>query len=177
MSKENPLVFSKSHILEYLTNQRHINQVSEIAQLFLDRFEPSAPLSDTKLQERLSNLRTTIQNDVEDSVAETLLLKMLDIIKHTLKTNIYMENRYSLSLRLDSEIMFHESDNREHPFGVIFVHGRRFNGYHVRFRDIARGGLRLVTPSSLEQFSLESARQFDECYGLAYAQQQKNKGK
>jgi hypothetical protein len=46
---------------------------------------------------------------------------------------------------------------------VLFCHGRRFNGYHVRFRDIARGGLRLVTPASTEQLSLESGRQFDEC--------------
>ena len=50
-----------------------------------------------------------------------------------------------------------------------------YKRYHVRFRDIARGGLRLVTPSSAEQYALESSRQFDECYGLAYAQQLKNK--
>jgi glutamate dehydrogenase len=55
------------------------------------------------------------------------------------------------------------------------IHGRRFNGYHVRFRDIARGGLRLVAPTSSEQLALESSRQYDECYGLAYAQQLKNK--
>ncbi len=65
--------------------------------------------------------------------------------------------------------------NRELPYGVIFVHGRRFNGFHVRFRDIARGGLRLVTPHTPEQLALESARQYDECYGLAFAQQLKNK--
>jgi glutamate dehydrogenase len=50
-----------------------------------------------------------------------------------------------------------------------------FNGYHVRFRDIARGGLRLVTPSTSEQYALESARHYDQCYGLALAQQLKNK--
>ena len=51
----------------------------------------------------------------------------------------------------------------------------RFDGYHVRFRDIARGGMRLVTPATSEQLALESGNQFDECYGLAYAQQLKNK--
>ena len=49
---------------------------------------------------------------------------------------------------------------------MLFCHGRRFNGYHVRFRDIARGGLRLVTPASTEQLSLESGRQFDECVSM-----------
>lgn len=100
----------------------------------------------------------------------------IDIIKHTLKTNVYMNNRYALGLRLDPKIMVspHEAP-RESPYGIIFVHGRRFDGYHVRFRDIARGGLRLVTPSSPEQFALEAAHQYDECFGLAYAQQLKNK--
>lgn len=87
-----------------------------------------------------------------------------------------MNNRYALGFRLDPRIMTskHESP-RDSPYGVIFVHGRRFDGFHVRFRDIARGGLRLVTPTSPEQFALEAAHQYDECYGLAYAQQLKNK--
>ena len=33
----------------------------------------------------------------------------------------------------------------------------------------------LVTPASSEQYALESARHYDECYGLAFAQQLKNK--
>ena len=61
------------------------------------------------------------------------------------------------------------------PTSPSQIHGRRFNGYHVRFRDIARGGLRLVAPTSSEQLALESSRQYDECYGLAFAQQLKNK--
>ena len=87
-----------------------------------------------------------------------------------------MNNRYALGLRLDPKIMVSEGESpRETPYGMIFAHGRRFDGYHVRFRDIARGGMRLVTPASPEQFALESAHQYDECYGLAYAQQMKNK--
>jgi glutamate dehydrogenase len=61
------------------------------------------------------------------------------------------------------------------PYGVFYVHGRRFNGFHVRFRDIARGGMRLVTPASVEQLAIESARHFDEAHALATAQQLKNK--
>lgn len=34
---------------------------------------------------------------------------------------------------------------------MFFVHGRRFNGFHCRFRDIARGGMRIVTPQTSEQ--------------------------
>ena len=35
--------------------------------------------------------------------------------------------------------------------------------------------MRLVTPASAEQYALESARHYDKCYGLAFAQQLKNK--
>lgn len=57
-----------------------------------------------------------------------------------------MNNRYALGLRLDPAIMASDGEPpRESPYGVFFAHGRRFDGYHVRFRDIARGGMRLVT--------------------------------
>ena len=65
--------------------------------------------------------------------------------------------------------------DRERPFGVFFGHARRCNGFHVRFREIARGGLRVVPVGSPEAFGLESTRHFDEVYGLASAQQLKNK--
>lgn len=175
MAKENPVIYSKGNILEYLSNKRYISHAIAVANLFLRRFDPEQPLSNNDLFEELDKISQSIKEEVEDLYATALLCKMLDIVKYTLKTNIYMNDRYALSLRLDPEIMFSNHDDRERPFGMIFVHGRRFNGYHVRFRDIARGGLRLVTPSSAEQYALESSRQFDECYGLAYAQQLKNK--
>ena len=61
------------------------------------------------------------------------------------------------------------------PFGTFFVAGRHFNGYHNRFRDIARGGLRVVLPPSEEAHSAESRRHYMECFGLSWAQQLKNK--
>ena len=176
MSKQNAIAFSKGNILETVTKDRYVNHAAAIADLFLDRFNPKGPLSDVELEKRSQVLKEIIDNEVEDTPAQELLLKMIDIVKYTLKTNIYMNNRYALGLRLDPSIMTSsEEEPRELPYGVIFSHGRRFDGYHVRFRDIARGGMRLVTPASNEQFALESAHQYDECYGLAYAQQLKNK--
>ena len=75
----------------------------------------------------------------------------------------------------NSMVMSTGTEDKEVPYGLIFSHGRRFNAFHVRFQDIARGGMRLVTPPNPEQFALESARHYDECYGLAFAQNLKNK--
>jgi glutamate dehydrogenase len=101
-----------------------------------------------------------IDAEVVDRSAITLLHKMVDIVKYTLRTNLFLDDRYSLGLRLDPKLMHSEESDapRELPYGVVFCHGRRFNGYHVRFRDIARGGMRLVTPASPEQLALEVRR-------------------
>mmetsp|Transcript_10821 Transcript_10821/g.24126 ORF Transcript_10821/g.24126 Transcript_10821/m.24126 type:complete len:1103 (-) Transcript_10821:262-3570(-) len=176
LAKENALVFSKSNIVECVSKKRFIKHAADIATIFLDRFNPQNPLPDEELERRCKLVVDEIESSVEDTVALEILNKMVHVVKTTLKTNVYLPNRYALSLRLDPTVMVspHEEE-RELPYGIIFVHGRRFNGYHVRFRDISRGGMRLVTPRSPEQYALESARQYDECYGLAFAQQLKNK--
>ena len=40
---------------------------------------------------------------------------------------------------------------------------------------VTAGGLRLVTPPNSDKYAQESSRQFDEAYGLSFAQQLKNK--
>jgi glutamate dehydrogenase len=180
LAKENGLMYSKGNILDLVTHPRIIAHASKIADLFLDRFNPdeSKRCADIQLSERIEGIVKAIDSDVEDTVTRQLLIKMLDIVKHTYKTNVYMENRYALGFRLDPRIMEPNEGSaiyKEVPYGLLFAHGRRFNAYHVRFRDIARGGMRLVTPSSVEQYALESARHYDECYDLAFAQQLKNK--
>lgn len=175
MAKQNSFIFSKANILDTVTKERYISHAAAIADLFLARFNPKDPLPDDLYEKSIEDLRSSIDTSVEDTTSSEILYKMIDIVKHTLKTNMFLENRYAFGLRLDPQVMFGEDDHRELPYGVFFVHGRRYNGYHVRFRDIARGGMRLVTPPSPEQFALESARQYEECYGLAFAQQLKNK--
>jgi len=176
MAKQNPLIYSKANIFNTVTKERYVSHTSAIAGLFLDRFNPKQPLSDEAFESKCEQICATIDSDVEDATATELLLKMIEIVRYTLKTNIYMHDRYSLGLRLDPKVMVSDSEeSKELPYGIIFAHGRRFNAYHVRFRDIARGGMRLVTPPSTEQYALESAHQYDECYGLAFAQQLKNK--
>jgi len=169
--------YSKHNILQTVTDSRNIGHAAKIADLFLERFNPKQPMNDeATFQRSLDEIRTDISSHVQESYTKDLLFKMTEIIEKTYKTNIYMKDRYALSLRLDPSIMgVGSAEDSTLPFGVLFIHGRRFNGYHTRFRDISRGGLRLVAPANSEQLALESARLYDECYGLAFAQQLKNK--
>lgn len=52
--------------------------------------------------------------------------------------------------------------------------GRDFNGFHVRFRDISRGGIRMIL-STKDNYDRNRITQFQENYGLAYTQKLKNK--
>lgn len=170
-------LYSKHNILQTVTDSRSIGYAAKIADLFLERFDPKQPMNDeTTFQKSLEEIRNDIASNVQETYVKELLLKMTEIVEKTYKTNVYMKDRYALSLRLDPSIMgVGSEEDSTLPYGVLFIHGRRFNGYHTRFRDISRGGLRLVAPASTEQLALESARHYDECYGLAFAQQLKNK--
>jgi glutamate dehydrogenase len=98
--------------------------------------------------------------------AAGLLKKMIDAVGKIYRTNLFMPARRAFSIRLDPALLEAADSTRDLPLGAFFVHGRRFNAFHVRFRDIARGGMRLVTPASREQFALESARHYDEVSAL-----------
>jgi glutamate dehydrogenase len=165
-------------MLFLLSNHKyHIELCEKIAAVFLDRFNPANPLSDVEFNQRSEQIRTKIRS-IQLEPARMLIGKILDAVHSTLRTNVYNENRYALSIRLNPMILMPPSGptaERPLPFGVFFIHGRHFNAFHNRFKDIARGGLRIVTPQNSDQYALESTRQYDEVYGLSYAQQLKNK--
>ena len=50
-----------------------------------------------------------------------------------------------------------------------------FFGFHVRFKDLARGGIRTISLQNLDQLKAEQNHVFTECYNLAYTQHKKNK--
>lgn len=50
-----------------------------------------------------------------------------------------------------------------------------FRGFHVRFADVARGGIRLIKSASPQAYANNLGGLFEECYALARTQQRKNK--
>lgn len=145
-----------------------------IAELFKARFDPRKVLDDAEFETRRQALAVEIERTASSETSKTVLLTMLDAIRHTLRTNYHVHGRFGFALRLDPTFL--RNDERpELPFGTFFVHGRGFDGFHVRFQDIARGGLRVVMPRTEAQHGREAERLYDEVYGLSFAQQLKNK--
>jgi len=115
-----------------------------------------------------------IVDEIEDREHVVIMSLLKTIVEATLKANIASRSRYALAFRLSPELFL--ADQRpQRAFGIFFVHGKAFDGFHVRFQDIARGGVRIVQPSGSEQYAIDVMRLFDEVYGLSYAQQLKNK--
>ena len=170
--KRNPYAFTMDRIRRLA--ESNIEITTTITDLMQQRFNPAHPLPDSDFWTSVRRLKQRINDETDLQDARTILDCMLDAVAATLKTNLFLEDRYALSMRIDPQFM--DTDQRPAtPFGVFFVHGRGFNGFHVRFRDIARGGVRVVVTRGLAQFNAETERLYDEAYGLAFAQQMKNK--
>lgn len=56
-----------------------------------------------------------------------------------------------------------------------FQVGAQFQGFHVRFADVSRGGIRVVQSFSHQAYEHNRQHAFDECYKLAHTQNFKNK--
>lgn len=94
--------------------------------------------------------------------------------KSILKTNFYTPTKVALSFRLEPDFLPRE----EYPqrlYGMFLVIASEFRGFHLRFKDIARGGIRIVKSRSREAYALNAKTLFDENYNLANTQARKNK--
>jgi glutamate dehydrogenase len=172
--KSNRYQYSRSQIQTIIV-EHHLPLAVKLVDLFRARFDPVQLIAEEEYLRRAAALAAELGDKVEDDVAGTVLGTLLQAIGATLKTNYHLEGRYGLALRLDPGLIAAAAPRAERPHGLYWVHGRGFNAFHLRFRDTARGGVRVVRPPSLDQHLRECERHLDEVYELAYAQQLKNK--
>lgn len=128
---------------------------------------------------QMVNILDTGQEEY-DTRRKHVLFQAMNMIHYTLKTNAYRLNFTALSFRLDPKyldaIPFDRSRKfPELPFAIFYIKGMHFFGFHIRFKDLARGGLRTVFPDAKERMLVERNTVFTECYNLALTQHLKNK--
>ncbi|KAF9123510.1 NAD-dependent glutamate dehydrogenase, partial [Linnemannia schmuckeri] len=135
--------------------------------LSYQRLRTDTVLTDEELYDKI---RRTTSNSHELMVFESFLI----FNKHVLKTNFYQPTKVALSFRMDPSFL----PEIEYPtklFGMFLVIGSEFRGFHLRFRDVARGGIRIIRSRNREAYSINLRSLFDENYALAATQQRKNK--
>ncbi|MFN0064625.1 MAG: NAD-glutamate dehydrogenase domain-containing protein, partial [Chlamydiales bacterium] len=119
-------------------------------------------------------------HEYHDTRRKNIFIQGMNFIEHTLKCNFYRSNKTALAFRLDPAYLDHTPFEREKifpelPFGIFFIKGMHFFGFHIRFRELSRGGLRTIFPQKKERMLAERNTVFTECYNLALTQQKKNK--
>ena len=171
LSPQNRFLWTRERIHGFA--EESIGVAAGIVQLLTARFDPAKPMSDADFAAARARLEGEIARQPSE-MNRTVLGKMLEGVVATLRTNYFLPDRFALCLRIDPAYLANV-DRPERPYGTFFVHGRGFDGFHNRFQDIARGGLRVIRTQNHAQHTRESERLFDEVYGLSWAQQLKNK--
>lgn len=120
-------------------------------------------LSDGKLKDQISQI---VANEEEEMVMTALRVFNNAI----LKTNYFMPTKVALSFRLDPSFL----PKIQYPkplHGMFLVIGAESRGFHLRFRDVSYGGIRVIKSRSKEAYSINANGLFDTTYRLASTQQ------
>lgn len=118
-------------------------------------------------------LATRLEKEIQSEIDRRILLCFLKFNAHVTKTNFLKPNKAAVSYKLDAHFL--QGSDLNIPFGIFLVIGSNFRGFHVRFKDIARGGIRMVKSPNIMAFNNNLQTLFAETYGLADTQQKKNK--
>ncbi|MBO0841059.1 MAG: NAD-glutamate dehydrogenase, partial [Sciscionella sp.] len=125
---------------------RHTTVATKLIELFDARFDPAA---DAEQRQRhgsaLAAEIAAVIDEVTSLDEDRILRSLLTLIMATLRTNFFVHNENGapkpyLALKLDPHAVPELPEPR--PRFEIFVYSPRFEGVHLRFGPVARGGLR-----------------------------------
>jgi len=177
-----PNLYSLEHIVEGFC--RHPELTVKICKAFAHKFNPQSKNLASYEKEKKELLELLEQLDtgqaLNDLRRKNILRQGLQFVDSTLKTNFYCTNKSSFSFRIDPKLLETLPYNRQEkfpeiPFAIFFIRGMHFIAFNIRFRDLARGGVRTIVPERREPFNQDRNNLFFEAYQLAYTQQKKNK--
>ena len=140
--------------------------------LFDRKFNPSVGSHD--IEKQRAELEEEIAQEITVEIDRHILEAVLLFIDVILKTNFYKKEKTSLAFMYSPEYL-NKVDYPVIPFAIFQIIAMELRGFHIRFRDIARGGVRIVQSSNFQNYLNNSDFIFDENYSLALTQQMKNK--
>lgn len=172
LTKVNPYYYPLDRCARVLIRNEAFR--TEALMYFRTRFDPRFKADRDIAPAESAKRLEAILADVTDEVERSVLKEGFNMLKNILKTNYFMVSKGALSFRIDPKVL-NKTYYTENPFGIFFMIGRNFRAFQVRYRDIARGGVRVVMPRTAADYDHALAGVFDEVNGLSYAQQLKNK--
>lgn len=137
------------------------NNLDMLAKLHTD-FEAQLKLPDFTEDKKLFDEISAIP----DEFVRHTFDKIYNFNRSVRATNITQQQRQVNVYRLDPSRLIDLTVFPEVPYAVYFMVSHLFRGFHTRFRDISRGGIRIVK-STPESFQRNRHNMFKEAYGLA----------
>ncbi|KAI9833104.1 MAG: NAD-dependent glutamate dehydrogenase [Phylliscum demangeonii] len=156
------LSFANTHYVQTRGEQDDFLPTLSYLRLQVDKI-----MTDDELREAISNATANEHHEIVMNAIRIFNLAVL-------KTNFYTPTKVALSFRLNPSFL-PEAEYPQPLYGMFLVISSEFRGFHLRFRDIARGGIRIVKSRNRETYSINARSLFDENYNLANTQQRKNK--
>ena len=164
----------------------HPDMAQDLVQLFRMRFDPDAKCNAEKWRQAAEKMSESVEgyntgHSSLDEIRRIIFRTCFLFIKHTLKTNFFVDRKQALAFRLDPGYLkemgpeFTSDLPSGDPFRITFFFGRAGFGYHVGFSDIARGGWRTIISRSDDEYISNCNTLFREIYVLARTQHLKNK--
>ena len=120
------------------------------------------------------DLKKLIEDETANEMEKRVFDSLLSFNSHLLDSNFFTTSKNALSFKLDPAFL-NKFEYPMHGHTLFFVVGADFRGFHLRFRDVARGGIRMVKSRTADSFDSNSRGLFDEVYALGSTQQKKNK--
>ncbi|CCW67792.1 unnamed protein product [Phytomonas sp. Hart1] len=102
-----------------------------------------------------------------------IFMSFLKFNEVVLKHNFFKPEKAALAFRLDPSFL-KDLEYPLLPYGVFLFAGGQWRGFHIRFTDIARGGVRMII-SKPNTYTKNKRTVFQENYNLALTQLNKNK--
>ncbi len=173
LGKRNHYYYSQYKIRE--TFFKHAELLKGAVALFRLRFDPLnvRAQADEQYERDKQTLLAKISKII-DEVEQTILVECVHFIDNILKTNYFLHTKTGLAFRLAPQILDKKYYPHE-PFGIFYIVGIGYRFFHVRWKDISRGGVRVIISKNVSDADFALSGLFDEVYGLSHAQQLKNK--
>ncbi len=172
LTKSNPHYFTLDRVNRYLVSNENV--LDALIRFFRAKFDPRFDGNRQVAMTEESRQITQLTQEIADDVERSVLKECFNFVQHILKTNYFLVSKGGLAFRLDPNVLS-SKDYPDTPYGIFYMIGRDFRAFQVRYRDIARGGVRIVMPRTNADYDNSLAGLFDEVNGLASAQQMKNK--
>jgi glutamate dehydrogenase len=184
LAHSNPSIYELDTVKNAFWSRPEVMQ--KLINLFRTRFNPDTPDRENRFSKELLEVERSVNrynsgHRHQDELHRAIFHCCLAFVKHTLKTNFFVQGKQALAFRLDPAYLselnptFTSDLPGDRPFRITFFFGRYGVGYHIGFSDIARGGWRTILARERHDYALTADHMFKEVYVLAHTQHLKNK--